>query len=774
MSKGRAKASAVARLRLAVSGIVQGVGFRPFVYRLAHDLNLAGFVRNSSAGVLIEIEGQADNVLAFARDLKAKAPPLARIESVSCVDIPVLGEKNFHIVLSESGQERSALISPDIAVCEDCLCELLEPRDRRYFYPFINCTNCGPRYTIVQDIPYDRALTTMRVFPMCPACRAEYDDPCNRRFHAQPNACHVCGPHVWLADAAGRELIGPSREAVSADAVVNEAARLLREGFVLAIKGVGGFHLAVDATNEAAVRRLRERKRREEKSLAVMSPDLSAVRRYAAVSEADEVLLTGIQRPIVLLPRLAQGPLADSVAPRSKYFGAMLPYSPLHHLLLRRGFVALVMTSGNLSEEPIATDNGEALSRLGNIADYFVLHNRDIYLRADDSVVRVDLDRPVVLRRSRGYAPAPVRLKVRAPCSVLAVGAELKNTVCVTKGDNAFISQHVGDLKNVAECEFFEMTIRHLKTIFQIEPAVIAHDLHPDYRSTRYALAQQGVRRTAVQHHHAHIASCLAENGRDEKVIGLSFDGTGYGSDGNVWGGEFLIADLAGFERAAHFRYVPMPGGDRAVEEPLRMALSWLYAALGEEVAALDLDALTGFGNTRVGSLLSIIRGGINSPLTSSVGRIFDAVAALTGICRRATYEGQPAIELEAAADPSSSECYPYHVNSTSVITIDLSPTFRAIVAEISKASPARIAAKLHNTIAAASAEVCERLRDHCGLRLVALSGGVFQNQLLTRRVCALLRDRGFEVLRHHNVPPNDGGISLGQAAVALRQLIGS
>jgi len=519
----------------------------------------------------------------------------------------------------------------------------------------------------------------------------------------------------------------------------------------------------------------------------VMSADLQAIRRYSRVSKADERLLTGVQRPIVLLKKRPGRMIAESVAPRSKYFGVMLPYTPLHYLLLRRGFLALVMTSGNISEEPIAIDNSEALSRLRDIADYFLLHDRDIYLRADDSVARVDDQQPVILRRSRGYAPAPVRLPAPAPLSVLAVGAELKNTVCLTQGENAFVSQHVGDLKNVAECEFFEMTLRHLKTIFQIEPTVIAHDLHPDYRSTRYALAQPGMRRVPVQHHHAHVASCLAEHGRDEKVIGLSYDGTGYGTDGRMWGGEILIADLRDFERAAHFRYVRMPGGDRAVEEPDRMALGFLYAAFGDDAATLDVDVIKRLGENAVRNLLAMMRGGLNSPETSSVGRIFDAVSALAGVCRRATYEGQPAIELEGVADTRWGTVYPYDIVENDPLVIDLLPTFRAIVRDLMEGSRAsqdpgtqgitpcarKIAALLHNTISRASADVCIRLRKRYGLGTVAMSGGVFQNQRLSERLAALLRRHGFEVLRHRHVPPNDGGLSLGQAAVAISRMTG-
>ena len=566
--------------KLHVNGIVQGVGFRPFVFQLAEKYQLKGEVANTSSGVTIHVEGSAEHVAAFEKDLAAKPPPLAYVVEITRQPETAKNYADFTIVKSKGESEISTLISPDVAVCDDCRAELFDPADRRFRYPFINCTNCGPRYTIIDDIPYDRPKTSMRYFKMCAACQAEYDDPTNRRFHAQPNACAECGPRVTLCDKS-KNII------VVADPIL-KAAELLKNGRVLAIKGLGGYHLAVDAANADAVTRLRQRKLREEKPLAVMSLDLAAIRRYAEVNDEEEKLLSSIQRPIVLLKKKTSGLLCDAVAPRNKYFGVMLPYTPLHYLLLQLDFTALVMTSGNLSEEPIAIDNDEAFDRLAGIADYFLVHNRDIYLRSDDSIVRHAAGTKRFIRRSRGFVPIPVFLQNKVP-HILACGAELKNTVCLTKQDKAFLSQHIGDLENLATYDFLNLTVNHLKRILAIHPEIIACDLHPDYLSTRYAEEQPAIPKIQVQHHHAHIVSCMAEHKLDGPVIGLAFDGTGYGSDGAVWGGEILIVEKHDFKRVGHLAYVAMPGSTAAIKEPWRMAVSYLQDAYGSDVASLNL-----------------------------------------------------------------------------------------------------------------------------------------------------------------------------------------
>ena len=567
-------------MRIEISGIVQGVGFRPFVYQLANRFGLKGSVSNTASGVTVHVEGAGQGIDAFVRELRPASPPLARITDIREAPADVAGHARFAIAQSTELAQRSTLISPDVAVCADCLAELFDPADRRFGYPFINCTNCGPRYTIIDDVPYDRPKTSMRRFAMCRACQAEYDDPDDRRFHAQPNACAACGPQVRLLDARSGEVAGADP--------VRKTAELLGQGRIVAVKGLGGFHLAVDARDEAAVARLRKRKGREEKPFAVMSRDLESVRGYASVDDRRAALLTAMERPIVLLEKRRPDPLAPSVSPGNRYFGVMLPYTPLHHLLLDRCPDPLVMTSGNLSEEPICIDNREALERLNGIADAFLVHDRDILLRADDSIVRRAAGQTRFLRRSRGYVPVPVFLQ-RPQARVLACGAELKNTVCLTKENRAFVSQHIGDLENLETYGFLDRTVQHLRRILDIRPDIVACDMHPDYLSTRYADAQTGVERIRVQHHHAHIASCLAENRTDGPVIGLAFDGTGYGTDGCIWGGEVLVADTRRFQRVGHLAYVPMPGGAAAIREPWRMAVSYLYDAFGGGFTSLDL-----------------------------------------------------------------------------------------------------------------------------------------------------------------------------------------
>ena len=749
--------------RLQVNGIVQGVGFRPFVYQLALRLGLKGEVANTSSGVSIHIEGPADRLRAFETELAGKAPPLSHIVEVISRPEIIKSFSDFRITASRGGAAMATLISPDAAMCADCLREMFDPADRRYRYPFTNCTNCGPRYTIIDDIPYDRPKTSMRHFTMCAACQAEYDDPLDRRFHAQPNACPVCGPRVGLWDARRKEM--GSGDPIAA------AAELIRQGKIVAVKGLGGFHLAADALNAAAVARLRQRKLREEKPFAVMSPDLDAIRAYAVVEPEDEKLLRSMQRPIVLLRKKEPGRLAEEVAPRNPYVGAMLPYTPLHHLLLRQGFEALVMTSGNLSEEPIAIDNDDAFDRLAGIADYFLVHDRDIYLRSDDSVVRRAAGDTRFLRRSRGYVPVPVFLKHALP-PILACGAELKSTVCLVKGDQAFISQHIGDLENLSTYEFFQKTVAHLQRILGVRPEVIACDLHPDYLSTRWAEEQEAIPKVRVQHHHAHIVSGMAEHRLEGAVIGVACDGTGYGPDGTVWGGEVLVADAGGFERAAHLACVPMPGSAAAIREPWRMAVSYLQDAFGAGLWGLNLPVLREAGPDKVQLMLEMAVKRLNSPLTSSLGRLFDGVAAIAGLRSRVTYEGQAAMELEMAAAEETGSVYDYAWEEGAPCRILPAPIIRGVAADVGKGLgvPA-ISAKFHNTLVRMFSDLCESIRRQRGLDRVVLSGGVFQNARLLTGLIPALASRGFEVYSHRLVPANDGGIALGQALIAAASI---
>ena len=763
------------RRQIEVSGIVQGVGFRPYVYRLATGRRLRGTIRNTSAGVTIEIQGPADTVQDFVEHLPAEAPPLARITSLAVHDVPCNNDRDFLIVHSHEGEEVRTLISPDVAICPDCLREMFDPNDRRYRYPFINCTNCGPRFTIIRDIPYDRPSTSMAMFPMCPACLAEYENPLDRRFHAQPNACWECGPRVELWDKSGRRI-------ECRDPIV-EAASELHAGLVVAVKGLGGFHLAADATNPAAVALLRRRKRRVEKPFAVMVPDLQAAQEICEVDSAAATVLQSMQRPIVLLPKKTLSMIPDDVAPFNRYLGIFLPYTPLHYLLLAEGgFKALVMTSGNLSEEPIAIDNREAANRLNGLADYFLVHNRDILLRCDDSVVRVAGGITHQLRRSRGFVPVPVFLKDDQP-SVLAVGGELKNTICLTKGKHAFLSQHVGDLENVESYSFFHEAVRHLEQILEIRPEIIAYDLHPDYFSTKWALQQRGVKLVGVQHHHAHIASCMAENHLEGRVIGFALDGTGYGADGHIWGGEALIAGYEDFERAAHFEYVPLPGGAAAIREPWRMAVSYLAHHFGREFLKLeflklDIPFVRQLNRPKVDLLLRMMEQGVNSPLTSSCGRLFDAVAALVGIRQQVNYEAQAAIELEmamASSEIASTEdtAYPMKlVPEDDHWIVSTRPLFEALLDDLGRNLPvAAISRRFHNGLVEGFVELATLLRQKTALRRVGLSGGTFHNVYLSQRLEARLSQVGFEVFMQKEVPAGDGGLSLGQGLVAAARL---
>lgn len=779
-------------LRIHVSGVVQGVGFRPFVYGLARRHDLKGWVRNSSSGVDIEVDGPAVALADFTHDLRAELPPLARIDEWQTSERSPNGFTAFAILESKPVPGAFQPISPDMAICPDCLRELFDPADRRYRYPFINCTNCGPRYTIIRDIPYDRPLTTMAGFPLCADCAAEYRDPLDRRFHAQPVACPVCGPRLWLEVPALSVEAGlnpastieglksaPTAEDYEPISAIPTTRHTLREGKILAVKGLGGLHLACDATNPAAVSELRRRKLRADKPFAVMMPDIETARRHCHVSKAEEELLLSRARPIVLLRRRPESTIAREIAPGQNQIGVMLPYTPLHYLLLEPEDdfpEALVMTSANLSEEPIAYTNDEARERLSTLADALLLHDRDIHTRCDDSVMRVvagNEGREMVMpiRRSRGYAPFSVRLPWPSR-PLLATGGELKNTFCLVRDDYAFLSHHIGDMANYETLRSFEEGTAHMERLFRVAPELIACDMHPDYMATRYAherAQRESLPLVAVQHHHAHIAAGMAEHGLpgDRPVIGVAFDGTGYGEDGAVWGGEFLIANYTGYDRAAHLCYVPLPGGDRAVREPWRMALAHLHAA------GLPWDddlAPVPFGRTRgpeaLDALLNQIERGLNAPPTSSMGRLFDAAAALAGVRETVNYEAQAAIEFEALVDSDEIGTYSFGYANR---VIDPCPTWAALLRDRRDGVDiGRISGRFHNGVAQMTRDVCRHLRDAHGLNEIVLSGGVWQNATLLRRTLQLLENSDFTVYTYRLVPANDGGLALGQAVVAI------
>ncbi len=747
--------------RISVRGVVQGVGFRPFIYRLAQQHDLKGWVRNTSGNVEIEVEGDEARLNRFIEELETQAPPMSRIESIETSFAAPRGYRDFSIKDSLSRQGHYQLVSPDIATCPDCKQEIFSSTDRRFRYAFTNCTNCGPRFTIIEDIPYDRPKTTMRSFKMCPLCRREYDNPLDRRFHAQPNACPVCGPSLELVDSNGTS--------VECKDIISAASLLLKEGKIVAVKGLGGFQLACDATSDGAVTTLRERKRRLSKPLAVMIGTIEEIERHCLFSPEERELLESPQAPIVLLHWKEGSNITKIVAPKLNYLGVMLPYTPLHHLLLKEVGLPLVMTSGNLSEEPIAKDNDEALRRLNGIADYFLWHNRDIYARYDDSVYVVEEGKARALRRARGYAPYPVFLPFKAK-QILACGAEDKNTFCLTKDEHAFLSQHIGDMENAETLEHFENTIELYKKLFRVEPEIIAYDLHPEYLATKYALELgANLKMVPVQHHHAHIVSCMVENNVREPVIGVAFDGTGYGPDGTIWGGEFLVADYKDFRRVGHFECVPLLGGAAAIKKPYRMALSYLYTFLGEGFSLEGLPLAT-IDSAEVEVIKQQLKKKINSPLTSSAGRLFDAVSALVGVREKIDYEAQAAIELEMiASDAMEAKAYPFVINvEEGRGVVGLGELWSALVSDVKdKLSPSLISLKFHKTIAEVTAEMCKLFSKNAGLKRVALSGGVFQNRLLLKLTLAALRREGFDVLTHHLVPPNDGGISLGQAVIA-------
>jgi hydrogenase maturation protein HypF len=753
----------VARHKIKIEGIVQGVGFRPFVFRLAEERGIRGWITNTPEGVEIEAEGEQVALNEFFRDLPRLAPPHAYLDRISISDgmLPQ-GYRDFSILSSHLGTERTAFISPDIATCSDCLSELFSPEDRRFLYPFLNCTNCGPRYSIIQDVPYDRERTTMKAFTMCPLCRGEYEDPHNRRFHAQPNACPVCGPRLRLK---GESVVG--------DACIQAARRFLKQGKILAIKGLGGFHLAVDATNSEAVQGLRARKGREEKPFALMVKDIQTVREFCEVSKEEEKALLQPSRPIVLLKKLPNCLISEAVAPDNKFLGVFLPYTPLHSLLFFCGEeekgnrLILVMTSGNLSEEPLAYKDEEAESRLEGIADDFLLHNREIHTRSDDSVVRVVAGEEMILRRSRGYAPRPVRLLYPSRAHILGCGAELKNTVCLYKGQNAFLSQHLGDLENYETFSYFTETIQHLERILEIQPQAVAHDLHPGYLSTQYALTREGVKKIPIQHHHAHLCSAMAEHQLEGPCIGIICDGTGYGTDGKIWGCEFLAGDYFDFHRLGHLKYMPLPGGAVSIRKPYRMALSYLYAIYGQSLD--DCPLCQRFPSEEVRVVRRLLEGGFNSPMVSSLGRLFDAVSSLLQIRDEITFEGQAALALEMSVEEGWEGCYEYGLERGSEgYIVDPIPLISGIIEDLKAgASLGRMAASFHNTVVQFLLEAAKAAAKETKLNRIVLSGGVFQNVYLLQTFRRDLLKAGLNPIIHQRVPPNDGGIALGQVAIA-------
>ncbi len=767
------EAAAVQRIRVRVEGTVQGVGFRPFVYRLAREEDLAGHVLNDERGVLLEVEGRAPAVERFLARLRSDAPPLAAVERVLCDPLEPSGQREFQIVASVARGDPDALITPDTATCPDCLSELRDPGDRRYRYPFINCTNCGPRFTIVRGVPYDRPLTTMAGFRMCADCRREYDDPADRRFHAQPNACPRCGPRLRLVDSGGRALAVPG----TSDAIEG-AARRLADGLIVALKGLGGFQLACNAADEEAVATLRARKQREDKPFALMVSDAAAAARLVELGDEEHRLLASIERPIVLAPRRPGARVAGAVAPVAPELGVMLPYTPLHDLLLTDFRSAagddatLVMTSGNVSDEPIAYADDDALERLGPIADLFLVHDRPIHSRTDDSVVRVvrvgRTRRPLPIRRSRGYVPGHLELPVEAGRPLLACGADLKNTFCIARGSRAWVGHHIGDLEHYPTHRAFREGIAHFERLFAVRPRVVAHDLHPGYFSTAYALEREDVELVGVQHHHAHLAACLAEHGLEGPAVGAIYDGTGYGTDGTVWGGELLVGGLSGFERAGSLRPVRMPGGAAAIREPWRMACAWLTAAFGEP-QPLPPRLAGVVDERRWRAMAQVGASEVVSPVTTSMGRLFDAAAALCGVGLVVNYEGQAAVEFEAAAGGARAGAYDLSVvDGENGVTLDPRETLRAMVADLASGTPVEaVSARFHAAVADGTVRACAAVAARHGLDTVVLSGGVFQNRLLLERAAAALDDAGLRVLTPERLPAGDGGISFGQAAVA-------
>lgn len=757
----------IQRIHIAIRGAVQGVGFRPFVYRLASEMQLSGWVLNSPQGVFIEVEGEKDKLETFLLRLEKEKPAPSFIQSLEFSFLDPVPFRRFEILPSDSNGSKSALVLPDIATCPQCLAEVFDRENRRHRYPFTNCTNCGPRFTIIESLPYDRPNTSMKAFEMCPDCRREYEDPTNRRFHAQPNACPTCGPHLELWDAEGRILS-------SRHQALLEAAAAIREGKIIAVKGLGGFHLVVDARNAKAVEALRIRKHREEKPFALMYPTIESIREDCEVSPLECRLLESSESPIVLLRRSMAGNSrtgpASSIAPRNPYLGIMLPYSPLHHLLMRELCFPVVATSGNISDEPICTDEQEARARLSGIADLFLVHNRPIVRHVDDSIVRVILGRELVLRRARGYAPLPLRYAHLAP-HLLAVGGHLKNTVAMSVESNIFISQHIGDLENKEATDAFRRVIESFRNLYLISPSRVVSDMHPDYLSTKFA-KQIGPPVISVQHHYAHVAACMAENELQGRVLGVSWDGTGYGLDGSIWGGEFLLTSDTSYERVAHLRQFRLPGSARAIKEPRRAAIGLLFEIMGD--AAFDrreLPPVASFTDSEISILRQMLSKEVNSPWTSSAGRLFDAVASIAGLRQVVNFEGQAAMELEFALDGiEGEEIYPISIieGTAKSLIVDWGKVVLAILEDIAKGSATGVVSKkFHNTLAEAIVETAHRI----GEKRVILTGGCFQNKYLTERAVRRLEEEGFRPYWHQRIPPNDGGIALGQIVAASRLL---
>ena len=753
----------IKRVRYLFTGVVQGVGFRPFIYRMATRHSLSGFVQNRPDGVVVEVEGPADAIHSFMSSVNGDPPPLADVSGISSGEVEIKNDKAFRIIESEAGGPGNVHITPDIATCGDCLKELFDTADRRFHYPFINCTNCGPRLTIIKDIPYDRINTSMSCFPMCPLCQEEYENPADRRFHAEPNACPACGPSLKLLDEKGNPL--------SDRDPLKRAIELLLSGYVIAIKGLGGFHLAVDAANDEAIKRLRSRKFREEKPLAIMVRDVETASRISMIGKEEELILLSPQRPIVLARKRGGAIISPAVAPGVSDFGIMLPYTPLHHMLLEKHFHALVMTSANQVDEPICIENREAVKRLEGIADFFLVHNRDILMRCDDSIATVSSGERRIIRRSRGFAPIPVTLTKSYP-PILALGPQMKTTLCILKGNLAFLSPHIGDMETPEARDFYQESLTLMQKIAECKPEIVACDLHPAYYTTIFAEGLPASRVIRVQHHHAHIVSSMAENGIEGEVIGIAMDGTGYGTDGTVWGGEFLVASESTFTRVGHIATYILPGGEKAIREPWRIAVSLLRQAYGDDwpdvAKSLDIVPEKSFYET----IDRIMKQRFNSPLTSSLGRLFDGVAAILGLRRKVTFEGQAAMELEAMARYGSGRVMQFTIEEAGdIIHLDFSPMIRAITKRLQAGKDSgELAFSFHLTLQVAFCKMARTIRDKTGLNQVVLSGGCFQNRILTEGTIAELEKAGFEVFFHKAIPTNDGCISLGQAVCAGAQ----
>jgi len=751
---------------IEIRGIVQGVGFRPTVYRLAKKYNLKGSVLNDSKGVTLDIEGFSPDINSFLKELKKNPPPLSNIGEIQSKKLPLKKFREFKIIESKKQKEKTTLVPPDIATCKDCQKELLDTEDRRYLYPFINCTNCGPRFTITKELPYDRKNTTMKKFKMCEQCKSEYENPANRRFHAQPDACGDCGPHLKLLDSKGKKIKGNPIEKTTA---------FFKKGKIIAVKGLGGFHLACNAKDIKAVKTLRERKIRPYKPLALMAKDTSVISKFVHVSNKEKKLLISPRAPIVLLKKKQDCILPANIAPNNNFLGFILPYTPLH-ILLFQNLEVLVMTSGNKRDEPIVFDNEEAVKRLGDIADYFLVHDRDIWIQADDSIARVADGKVLLLRRGRGYAPGPLRSPVKNKNKIIGFGAHKHNTFSISREDEIFVSHYIGETDNVETIKAFERGIEHFINFFDIPPDIAVVDLHPEYEATKFGkkwAKENNSPLIEVQHHHAHIAACLLDNAVDEKVIGVAWDGTGYGADRKIWGGEFLIADLENFERKAHLQYVPLPGGDMAVKEPWRMGAAYLYKTFGKDFLKLNIEFTERLDKKKWVIIKNMIDKNVNSPETSSIGRLFDAVASIMGIRESITYQGQAAIELEMIVKESGGGFYEFDIQEENdIYVINPLGVIGSIIKDIkSKVTIDAISMKFHIGLAEMIVKVSSLLREETSIDKICLSGGVFQNMILRKETTKKLLKEKFEVYNHAKLPPNDGGISAGQAAIAMKRL---